>query len=240
LGLRVHALWTLLSRRATSSPGGGAAAGSTLLPLPHATVVPGDRFRETYYWDSLWVVRGLLASGMAATAAGLVRNLLHMLGSVGHVPNGARAYYLNRRWARPRGRDWRRGVAVLAWGMTAGAVGRDGKPPRRDSAAAAVSAAVRSPTPAPSPGRPPALARSQPPLLSSMVRAVHAASGDGALLHEALPLLVREHAYWTTGPKAVRVRAADGRVHSLSRCVSSPCVWRPGAAPKPLRARQPS
>ena len=61
-------------------------------------MVPGDRFRETYYWDSLWVVRGLLVSGMAATASGLVRNLMHMLAEVGHVPNGARAYYLNRRW----------------------------------------------------------------------------------------------------------------------------------------------
>lgn len=74
-----------------------AAGASSLLPLPHPTVVPGDRFRETYYWDSLWVVRGLLASGMAASAEGLVRNLLHMLGAVGHVPNGARAYYVNRR-----------------------------------------------------------------------------------------------------------------------------------------------
>jgi len=71
---------------------------STLLPLPHPTVVPGDRFRETYYWDSLWVVQGLLVSGMHSTAKGVVGNLMHLLATLGHVPNGARAYYLTRRW----------------------------------------------------------------------------------------------------------------------------------------------
>jgi len=40
----------------------------SLLPLPAWGVVPGARFREVYYWDSLWAVRGLLASGMHATA----------------------------------------------------------------------------------------------------------------------------------------------------------------------------
>jgi alpha,alpha-trehalase len=84
-------------RPQATPPLGAGPLPSTLLPLPHPTVVPGDRFRETYYWDSLWVLHGLLASGMGATAAGLVRNLMHMLGAVGHVPNGGRGYYLNRR-----------------------------------------------------------------------------------------------------------------------------------------------
>eukprot|EP00879_Flechtneria_rotunda_P007623 GHRR01007995.1.p1 GENE.GHRR01007995.1~~GHRR01007995.1.p1 ORF type:complete len:511 (+),score=72.93 GHRR01007995.1:1352-2884(+) len=56
----------------------------------------GDRFRETYYWDSYWIVRGLLVSGMNDTAASLLDNLFAMLERVGHVPNGARVYYLNR------------------------------------------------------------------------------------------------------------------------------------------------
>ena len=43
----------------------------TLLPLPAWGVIPGARFREVYYWDSLWVVRGLLVSGMRATAQAL-------------------------------------------------------------------------------------------------------------------------------------------------------------------------
>jgi alpha,alpha-trehalase len=31
-------------------------------------VIPGGRFREYYYWDSYWIVRGLLVSNMTSTA----------------------------------------------------------------------------------------------------------------------------------------------------------------------------
>ncbi len=52
--------------------GGGERGVAPGAPQPAATaawgVVPGARFREVYYWDSLWAVRGLLASGMHATA----------------------------------------------------------------------------------------------------------------------------------------------------------------------------
>ena len=40
----------------------------TLLPLRHPFFIPGQRFRELYYWDSYWVVRGLLVSNMAGSA----------------------------------------------------------------------------------------------------------------------------------------------------------------------------
>ena len=83
----------------SSSPSSSAAASasfSSLIPTPHVAVVPGERFRETYYWDSHWVVVGLLASGMRATAEGVVRNMLHLVATHGFVPNGARCYYLNR------------------------------------------------------------------------------------------------------------------------------------------------
>eukprot|EP00775_Hariotina_reticulata_P006394 gene6394-6626_t len=56
----------------------------------------GDRFREIYYWDSYWVIRGLLVSKMTDSAKRLVLNLLSMLERTGFVPNGARVYYLNR------------------------------------------------------------------------------------------------------------------------------------------------
>lgn len=90
LGTTLHALWGVLCRVSTPSP------QSTLLALPHPCFVPGDRFRETYYWDSLFIVRGLLAVGMTTSAAGVARNLLHLLRSHGRVPNGARSYYTNR------------------------------------------------------------------------------------------------------------------------------------------------
>jgi len=70
----------------------------SLLPLPGITAIPGDRFRELYYWDSYWVIKGLLVSGMTETATSEVRNLLSLLETYGHVPNGARVYYICRRY----------------------------------------------------------------------------------------------------------------------------------------------
>ncbi|XP_063167567.1 trehalase isoform X4 [Candoia aspera] len=64
--------------------------------VPNPLVVPGGRFREYYYWDSFWVVAGLLLSNMAATAQGLIQNFLHLVSKFGHVPNGGRVYYERR------------------------------------------------------------------------------------------------------------------------------------------------
>ena len=51
-------------------------AASSLLPMQRWAVIPGARFREVYYWDSYWVIRGLLVAGMATTAQVLVMRLL--------------------------------------------------------------------------------------------------------------------------------------------------------------------
>lgn len=192
-GRDLHQLWGLLCRQVSPDVSSNPERHS-LLPLTEPTIVPGDRFRETYYWDSYWVIRGLLASGMTQSARNLVSNLLSMLEAVGHVPNGARVYYINR---------------------------------------------------------------SQPPLLSAMVREVYEAqqqtadsstdnstdnsvnstgansSSNGTqLLSRALPPLLREHEYWTTGDKAVTVVAADGSRHNLSR------YWANWTAPRPESYRE--
>jgi hypothetical protein len=39
-----------------------------LPPSPRPFVVPGARFREQYYWDTLWALRGMLACGLAELA----------------------------------------------------------------------------------------------------------------------------------------------------------------------------
>ena len=69
---------------------------SSLIPLPYPFFVPGGRFRECYYWDTLWIVHGLLASDMIVSAINVVRNLLYLVVQFGFVPNGNRVYYLNR------------------------------------------------------------------------------------------------------------------------------------------------
>ncbi|XWS61566.1 hypothetical protein CRYUN_Cryun07bG0136300 [Craigia yunnanensis] len=93
--LEVHALWKKLSRKVSSSVHDHPEL-HTLLPLPGPVMIPGSRFREVYYWDSYWVIRGLLASKMYETAKAIVTNLISLLDAYGHVLNGARAYYTNR------------------------------------------------------------------------------------------------------------------------------------------------
>jgi alpha,alpha-trehalase len=68
----------------------------SLLRRRNGLVLPGGRFRETYYWDSYWIVRGLLVSGMTDTAQGVVSNLLDDITDFGFIPNGGRVYYTNR------------------------------------------------------------------------------------------------------------------------------------------------
>ncbi len=87
----IDALWPLLTRRSPRP-----AAHDSLLPLPGAYVVPGGRFREIYYWDSYFTMRGLVASGQDALSRGMLDNFAALIDRWGHVPNGNRSYYLSR------------------------------------------------------------------------------------------------------------------------------------------------
>jgi alpha,alpha-trehalase len=50
-----------------------------------------------------------------------------------------------------------------------------------------------------------------------MVREVVEATNNTSLLTTALPLLIREHEFWTTGPKAVQLTSSTGQTYRLSR-----------------------
>jgi alpha,alpha-trehalase len=91
----VHGLWRNLSCRVSDSVR-ESADRHTLLPLPEPVIIPGSRFREVYYWDSYWVIKGLMTSQMFTTAKGLVTNLMSLVETYGYALNGARAYYTNR------------------------------------------------------------------------------------------------------------------------------------------------
>ncbi|KAJ8912193.1 hypothetical protein NQ315_003797 [Exocentrus adspersus] len=68
----------------------------SLIPVQHPFIIPGGRFKEYYYWDSYWIIKGLLLSDMVETARGMVQNIISMVERFGFVPNGGRVYYLNR------------------------------------------------------------------------------------------------------------------------------------------------
>jgi alpha,alpha-trehalase len=87
----VVALWPALTREPDAPD-----ARSSLIPLPRRYVVPGGRFREVYYWDSYFTMLGLVESGRVDLVKDMLDNFAHLAGTVGHVPNGNRTYYLSR------------------------------------------------------------------------------------------------------------------------------------------------
>jgi alpha,alpha-trehalase len=87
----IDGLWNLLTRSSTAVP-----PYSSALVLPQPYVVPGGRFRELYYWDSYFTMLGLATSGRQDLLTAMVRDFAYLIDTFGHVPNGARTYYLSR------------------------------------------------------------------------------------------------------------------------------------------------
>lgn len=85
---RIAQLWDGLTREPV------AARGSALA-LPYRHVVPGGRFREPYYWDSYFTMLGL-ARDRPYLVEALIDTFVGQIEAHGHVPNGARSYYVGR------------------------------------------------------------------------------------------------------------------------------------------------
>uniref|UniRef100_A0A0A9Y0X3 Trehalase n=1 Tax=Lygus hesperus TaxID=30085 RepID=A0A0A9Y0X3_LYGHE len=66
---------------------------TTLLYVPHGFIIPGGRFRELYYWDTYFILLGLLVCDMFETAKGIIENMVHLLKTHGSIYNGTRLYY---------------------------------------------------------------------------------------------------------------------------------------------------
>ncbi|CAG8703298.1 38655_t:CDS:2, partial [Gigaspora margarita] len=129
---KVHNYWPNLARKVDQS---FMCSGceSSFIPINKSFVVPGGRFREIYYWDSYFVIEGLLVSELYEIASNMIQNFLDLIEIYGFVPNGSRVYYLNR---------------------------------------------------------------SQPPLLTQMVKIYYEATNDTLLLRKAFPLLLKEYKFW--------------------------------------------
>ncbi|KAI1799109.1 glycoside hydrolase family 37 protein [Daldinia bambusicola] len=131
---KVIDIWPDLTRTYVGSTNCTGCVGS-FIPVNRTFVVAGGRFREPYYWDSFWILEGLLRTGGSFTqiSRNIIENFLDFVDKFGFVPNGARLYYLNR---------------------------------------------------------------SQPPLLTQMVKTYIDYTNDTSLLERALPLLIKEHNFW--------------------------------------------
>ncbi|MEO0319250.1 MAG: hypothetical protein RL404_2927 [Pseudomonadota bacterium] len=91
LPLRQHirAMWPALARAPRER-------ASSALAVRHRHVVPGGRFREIYYWDSYFTMLGLVRDGETGLAEGIVDAMTDLIEEYGHVPNGARTYFVGR------------------------------------------------------------------------------------------------------------------------------------------------
>ncbi|KAI1339636.1 glycoside hydrolase family 37 protein [Xylariaceae sp. FL0016] len=132
---KIIGIWPDLTRTYVGSANCSGCV-SSFIPVNRTFVVAGGRFREPYYWDSFWIIEGLLRTGGSFTeiSRNIIENFLDLVEQYGFVPNGARQYYLNR---------------------------------------------------------------SQPPLLTQMVKIYIDYTQDTSLLHRALPVLIKEHEFWT-------------------------------------------
>ncbi len=70
--------------------------GETILSLPNRSVIPGGRFRESYYWDSYFVAEGLAVTGRIDVVEDIAENFASLIDRFGFVPNGNRVYYTTR------------------------------------------------------------------------------------------------------------------------------------------------
>lgn len=87
----LHERWKVLTKKDTQK-----FPTTTRIQLPHVFVVPGGRFQEFFYWDTWFVLEGLIQSGMKETSIGIFENCSTLIESLGFIPNGTRKYYLNR------------------------------------------------------------------------------------------------------------------------------------------------
>uniref|UniRef100_A0A452FH04 Trehalase n=1 Tax=Capra hircus TaxID=9925 RepID=A0A452FH04_CAPHI len=90
---QLHQLWKKLGKKVKPEVFSHPEQFS-LIYSRHPFIVPSGRFVEFYYWDSYWVMEGLLLSEMPETVKGMLQNFLDLV--YGNVPNGARVYYLQR------------------------------------------------------------------------------------------------------------------------------------------------
>ncbi|OAA37892.1 trehalase precursor [Metarhizium rileyi] len=152
---KVIGIWPSLTRSYNASATSTCAdCPNSFIPIKRPFVVAGGRFREPYYWDSYWILEGLLRTRGSFTeiAKNTIENFLDFVEQFGFVPNGARVYYLNR---------------------------------------------------------------SQPPMLSQMVKLYLEHTNDTAILERALPLLVKEYDFWMVN-RTVEVESG-GTKYTLNR-----------------------
>ncbi|XP_065217887.1 trehalase-like [Planococcus citri] len=93
--LRLNEIWLELAGRINKDCKDRPELHSYMY-VPNRFIKAGGRFTGTYYWDSYWIIKGLLVCDMHESARGIVENIVYLINKHGHMPNGNRIYYLQR------------------------------------------------------------------------------------------------------------------------------------------------
>lgn len=88
-------IWKMLGKKMTDDVRDNEELYS-IIYVQNPVIVPGGRFLEFYYWDSYWIIKGLLHSEMYTTVKGMLSNFASIVERIGHIPNGGRLYYKMR------------------------------------------------------------------------------------------------------------------------------------------------
>ncbi|XP_019851831.1 PREDICTED: trehalase-like [Amphimedon queenslandica] len=91
----LNGLWKTFGKKLNQSVYQHSSRHS-LLAVNNPFIAPGGRFIEFYYWDSYWIIKGLLLCEMFNTTQGMIRNMGSLIERYGFVPNGGRVYYTKR------------------------------------------------------------------------------------------------------------------------------------------------
>jgi len=73
---------------------------STLIKLPHPYLVPASEpgkefeFNEQYYWDSYFIVQGMMDEDHKKLVIGMLDNLVFLFKHFGIIPNASRTYFM--------------------------------------------------------------------------------------------------------------------------------------------------
>lgn len=94
-GFDLNRVWKLLGRKMKDDVRINSDLYS-IIYVENPVIVPGGRFREFYYWDSYWIIKGLLHSEMYITVQGMLSNFVSIVERYGFIPNGGRIYYSMR------------------------------------------------------------------------------------------------------------------------------------------------
>ncbi|KAL3108339.1 hypothetical protein niasHT_014488 [Heterodera trifolii] len=94
--IELNKMWKELSKKMPNDMNTKDNQRHSLIYLSDPFFVPGGRFREFRYWDSFWIARGLLASGMEKSVKNMCKNFAELINRFGYVPAGGRIYYSKR------------------------------------------------------------------------------------------------------------------------------------------------